>query len=197
MCVAIAGRACLLILHRVELDDPIYPELVSIVVYPGTYRAKRVEQLGVVVTDDEQGRLGESWQHGLVVLSWDAAVAGAATPNDGHDVVLHEFAHQLDAEDGGMDGAPILPSRADYGSWARVFGEEFQALRDAVERGRRASIDEYGATNPPEFFAVVTEEFFEQPEQLERRHPKLYTELEVFYRLDPAGLMHGVALRKP
>lgn len=189
MCVAIAARACLLILHRVEIDDPIYPGLDSIVVYPGAYRAKHVERDGMVVIEGEQNRLGESWTRGVVVLSWEAAVSGAAAPHDGHDVVLHEFAHQLDAQDGGMDGAPDLGASERYASWARVFGEEYQALREAVERGRQASIDAYATTNPAEFFAVVTEAFFEQPKALERRHPELYTELRRFYRLDPAALM--------
>jgi MtfA peptidase len=122
---------------------------------------------------------------------------------DGHNVVLHEFAHQLDAEDGDMDGAPALPLRSMYTAWARVLGEEYADLSASVHRHRRTSIefggrsppkppislrsiDAYGATNPPEFFAVVTEAFFETPKRLKRKHPELYEQLAAFYRQDPA-----------
>ena len=122
-----------------------------------------------------------------MVLAWDAVRAGASDANDGHNVVLHEFAHQLDQEDGTSNGAPILEHRTQYVAWARILGAEFTALRAAAEQGRPTDIDPYGATDPAEFFAVVTEEFFERPEALRRRHPDLYEELRAFYRQDPAA----------
>lgn len=187
MKLVIAARACLLVLARIELDQPLYPGLDTIVVYPSTYRAKVREREGYVVVEGDQARLGESWTRGVVVLSWDAVQAGDASPHDGHDVVLHEFAHQLDAEDGEMDGTPELGGLERYAVWSKIAGTEYAALRADVERHRKTSIDPYGATNAPEFFAVVVEQFFERPRALEARHPELYRELAGFFRFDPAA----------
>jgi Mlc titration factor MtfA (ptsG expression regulator) len=186
MCLVIAARACLLVLHRVELDEPLYPTLDSIIVYPSTYRAPHREQHGYVVVEGEQRRLGESWSHGAVVLSWDAVLAGGNDLHDGHDVVLHEFAHQLDAAGGDMDGTPELDSWARYAVWAKIAGNAYKALYDAVVERRPTTIDPYGATNAPEFFAVVVEQFFETPGALASHHPALYAELVAFFRIDPA-----------
>ncbi len=186
MRVVIAARACLLVLQRVELDEALYPDLSTVIVYPSTYRARVKRQEGYVTIEDEQARLGESWTQGVVVLAWDAVLSGAANLSDGHDVVLHEFAHQLDAEDGAMDGTPELDDLERYSVWSSVAGAEYADLVDAVERRSKTSIDAYGATNAPEFFAVVVEKFFEQPTALLRRHPDLYTELATFFRFDPA-----------
>jgi Mlc titration factor MtfA (ptsG expression regulator) len=187
MRVVIAARACLLLLWRADLDSPLYPDLETVIIYPSTYKAKVQRREGYVTIDDEQARLGESWERGVVVLSWDAVVSGGASSSDGHDVVLHEFAHQLDAEDGAMDGTPELDDLKRYGVWSRVAGAEYAELVDAVEHHRKTSIDAYGATSAPEFFAVVVEQFFERPSALERRHPELYQELATFFRFDPAA----------
>jgi Mlc titration factor MtfA (ptsG expression regulator) len=191
MRIVIAARACLLVLHRVELDDPLYPELSSVVVYPSSYRVRETQQDGYVVIEGEETRLGESWTRGVVVLSWDAVVTGGANREDGHDVVLHEFAHQLDAEDGLMDGTPELDDRRRYAAWSRIAGAEFTALQEAVERHKKTTLDAYGASNEPEFFAVAVEAFFEKPLRLRHDHPELYAELVVFFRLDPAELLSG------
>lgn len=183
--VTIAAQACLLLLHR---EPHYYPRLVSILVYPHAYVAQSRERLpGGIVVETPSGRLGESWVDDVVVLAWDAVRSGASDPNDGHNVVLHEFAHQLDQEDGTSNGAPILEHRTQYVAWARILGDEFDALRAAAEHGRHTDIDSYGATNPAEFFAVVTEAFFERPDALRRRHPELYDELRTFYKQDPAA----------
>ena len=181
--VVIAAQACLLLLHR---DTDIYPDLVTVLVYPSTYVSKTPRREGMVVFDEPSARLGESWQRGLVVLAWDAVRRETASM-DGHNVVLHEFAHQLDGEAGGTDGAPELGTRARYATWARVLGAEFEELTARIHAGRGSDIDGYGATNPPEFFAVVTEMFFEKPQQLQKRHPELYATLADFYRQDPAS----------
>jgi Mlc titration factor MtfA (ptsG expression regulator) len=181
--VTIAAQACLLLLHR---EPHYYPRLVSILVYPHPYVAKATQRLpGGIVNEGESSRLGESWVEDLVVLAWDAVRAGASDANDGHNVVLHEFAHQLDQEDGTSDGAPILEHRSQYVAWARILGAEFEELQRAAERGRPTDIDAYGATNPAEFFAVVSEAFFERPASLKKTHPALYEELQQFYRQDP------------
>ena len=184
--VTIAAQACLLLLHR-EADD--YPRLITILVYPHAYVAKSVEPIGGgVVLEGEVARLGEAWRDGVVVLSWDDVRAGAGDVHDGHNVVLHEFAHQLDQEDGSADGAPILERRSQYVAWARVLGAEYERLRRDAARGHRTVLDQYGATNPAEFFAVATECFFEKPAALRRKHPELYEQLKEFYRQDPVTL---------
>ncbi|CAN5136509.1 zinc-dependent peptidase [soil metagenome] len=178
--LVIASEACLLLVHR-DVDVP-YPDLSSIVVYPNAWKTKRRAHAGSGVLIEEEGvNLGESWSKDLVVLSWERVKNDAMNANDGHNVVLHEFAHQLDAEDGAVDGSPELPTRKRYGRWASVFQPEFEAL---VE-GAKSDIDHYGATNPAEFFAVVTEEFYEQPHSLSESHPALFTELVKFYGFDP------------
>lgn len=193
MCVTIAARACLLVLQRNELDQPLFPELDTIIVYPSTYRARQQRQEGYVVVDDEQARLGESWTRGMIVLSWDAVQAGGANSKDAHDVVLHEFAHQLDAEDGAMDGTPELGALARYGAWSRIAGSEYAALYEAVEHHEKTTLDPYGATNAPEFFAVLVEHFFERPSDLASKHPELYRELATFFRFDPVARMRAKA----
>jgi Mlc titration factor MtfA (ptsG expression regulator) len=186
--VTIASQACLLLLHR---ETDYFPDLDVVLVYPNTYVAPTREYFaGGVALADRQARLGQS-ASGVVVLAWDAVRRGASDVHDGHNVTLHEFAHQLDQEDGAVDGAPVLSGRAMYTAWAHVFGDEFAHLVDDVAKNHRTDIDAYGATNPAEFFAVVTEMFFEKPRQLRRRHPELYQQLALFYRQDPAARAGG------
>jgi len=131
-------------------------------------------------------RLGETGrQLGALVIAWDAAKSGAADPADGKNVVLHEFAHQLDFENHAEDGTPALATREQQLSWHQVMRTEFALLRAADETGIPTLLDTYGATNPAEFFAVSTEAFFERPYALRARHPKLYAELQSYFRQDP------------
>ena len=184
--VTIAAQACLLLMHR---ETDYYPKLTSILVYPSGYTAHESRAIGGGIWEEgPDERLGHTQEDlGALVLAWDSVKAGAADPTDGENLVLHEFAHQLDYEDDITDGTPALNTRAEYLAWARVMSEEFEALRGAEERGAATLIDQYGATNPAEFFAVVTEAFFERPEALRRRHPALYEELARFYKQDPAS----------
>jgi MtfA peptidase len=182
--VTIAAQACLLLLHR---ETDYYPRLITILVYPNAYVAKIIEPMGGgIVLESEMVRLGEAWNSGVAVLSWDDVSRGASDLHDGHNVVLHEFAHLLDFEDDSANGAPILEHRSHYVTWARVLSDEYQQLRRDTELGRTDVLDEYGATHPAEFFAVATECFFEKPIQLRRKHPHLYEELKRYYRQDPA-----------
>ncbi|MES2643613.1 MAG: M90 family metallopeptidase [Myxococcota bacterium] len=184
--VTIAAQACLLLLHR-DVDDP-YPTLDTVLVYPSGWVTDGRRHQDGLVHEGPQARTGESWQRGLVILAWDAARHGARDDDDGHNVVLHEFAHQLDTETGGnADGAPVLPERGMYTAWSRVLGREYEALVAAIHRDRPTTLDPYGATNPAEFFAVVTEAFFERPRRLRERHPELYEQLAGFYKQDPAA----------
>ena len=183
--VTIAAQACIPLLGLDDAAD-YYPRLRSIVVYPSTYMARREAHDGGVVHEGHDVRLGESWTDGAVVLAWDSVRSGAADPRDGHNVVLHEFAHQLDQEDGGSDGTPELPWGR-YASWARVLSEHYLELRRETRKGKRTVMDDYGATNEAEFFAVATETFFEKPQQLERKLPELYDELRRYFGQDPAA----------
>ncbi len=122
------------------------------------------------------------------MLSWDDVRKGASDIHDGHNLVLHEFAHQLDREDGEINGTPLLEQHSQYVAWGRVLNAEYERLRRDSWLGRYTVLDEYGATNPAEFFAVATECFFEKSGVLKKRHPALYKELKSFYRQDPAVL---------
>jgi Mlc titration factor MtfA (ptsG expression regulator) len=180
--VTIASEACLLLLHH---SWSVYPKLYSVLVYPSAFIAAREErQADGTVSFAEHNLSGESWSNGRVILSWDDVVSGVSNFSDGRNVVLHEFAHQLDSESGSTNGAPIL-RRNSYGSWATVLSKEFEGLRWDSMHHHKNTMDEYGATNPAEFFAVATETFFEKPLQLHRKHQKLYEELVQYYQTDP------------
>ena len=172
--VTIAAQASMLLLNR---RPTYFPKLRTILVYPHTYVAKQNGRDSV--------RLGESWQNGPVVLTWDSVKGGARNVRDGKNVVLHEFSHQLDQEDGSADGAPILESRSCYATWARVLSAEYDRLRAKKKKFRRSVLNKYGATNPAEFFAVATEAFFEKAKQMKKKNPELYEELKTYYKLDP------------
>ena len=182
--VTIAAQACVLLLNR---DDRCYPRLRSVVVYPSTYVAGGGRGLLGGIQDPPSARLGESWGSGVVVLSWSNVKQGAFNFSDGHNVTMHEFAHQLDQEDGNADGAPILERRSAYSSWAKVFSAEFDRLQRKVRKRKRSVLDAYGAGNPAEFFAVATETFFEKPVQLRKKHPELYEELRNYYNVNPVN----------
>jgi len=182
--LTILAQAAVLLLHR---ETGYYPTLKTILVYPSAYFAHQSHVLpDGSVAADPQLRLGESWFQGSLVLAWDNVQSSAHNHDDGRNVTLHEFAHQLDGVATGMDGAPKLPSRARYRDWARVLGAEYETLIDQLHRGHKTKLDPYAATNPPEFFAVATEFFFEKPTTLRRHYPELYQELAAFYRQDTA-----------
>lgn len=190
MRLLIAAQACLLLLGLKNHGH--YPKLRSVLVYPGAFHEARRKTFDLADDDDRQTRLGESWTSGSVVLSAESVVDGARNDDDGMNVVMHEFAHQLDQQDGVGDGAPILEQSADfddddYADWARVLGENYQAMLDDLFDHRRPVLDPYGATNPAEFFAVATETFFEEPERLLDEAPDLYAALQKFYGLDPVA----------
>lgn len=182
--VTVAAQACLLLLNR---DTRYYPYLSTIVMYPSAYKAttRRQDPATGAVIEEEVVRLGESWLRGQVVLAWDASLHGASDITDGKNLVLHEFAHQLDQKDGHSDGAPILEHASHYVAWARVLSEEYLALAEDVAEDQATFLDRYGATNAAEFFAVATEFFFERPAKFETLHRELYAELKGFYRQDP------------
>ena len=184
--ITIAAQACVLLLHR---ESDYYPRVTSILIYPSSYVAQEDRSIGGGIWEEgDEERLGHTHERmGVIVLAWDAALHGSRIWGDGPNVVLHEFAHQLDFENASTDGTPLLDSRQQYLSWARVLGAEYDELRKVDASGGSSFLNTYGATNPAEFFAVVTEMFFERPIELRARHPALYEELKGFYRQDPAA----------
>ena len=181
--LTIAAEACMLILNR---SSRVYPALRYIIVYPTSFVVERahVDASGVV-DSHPRGLLGESWQNGKVILAWDSVLQGSRNFLDGQNVVLHEFAHQLDSETGSANGAPLLGGASSYNTWAMVLSGEFKELQALSRRGKRSLMDHYGATNPAEFFAVATETFFEKPRQMAKHHHELFEILQGYYRIDP------------
>lgn len=181
--VTIAAQACLLLLNNTR---GYFRNLREILVYPGAFVVDRVNTDGMgVLQEQRQVLAGESWTRGQVILSWADTVAGAADPGDGRNVVIHEFAHQLDQEKGHANGAPALHHRDAYERWSAVMSAEFARLQECAQLQQPHLLNHYGATNPAEFFAVASEVFFEQALNMASLHPELYRELRDFYRLDP------------
>ncbi len=186
--VTIATEAAILLLNR---PSTYFPKCDVILIYPSAYIAKKTIFFGPASSDETSVRLGESWVHGIVVLAWDHVLQNARRRQSGHNVVLHEFAHQLDQEDGRGDGAPILENRSEYDEWARILGGEYEKLQQKALHHQSDVIDFYGTTNPAEFFAVSTETFFENAIRMRKKHASLYDELKQYYRLDPAVWVEG------
>lgn len=180
--VTIAAQACLLVANR---ESYYFPRVRDILVYPSAFVVERVTGGPMLQTDSTRVLSGESWTHGQVVLSWSDALHGAAIDDDGRNVVIHEFAHQLDQEKGYANGAPWLGRRARYPRWSHVMSAEFARLQYSAAAGEPSLFSAYGATEPAEFFAVVSEAFFERPRIFAVLHPALYEELRGVYRVDP------------
>lgn len=181
MRLSIAAQACLLIANT----DAWYQHLRTILIYPGAFTSLRKKYDGYVVTEHRTVRSGESWARGPVVLSWEDAAQGAANDVDGHNVVFHEFAHQLDDLSGRANGVPILGKGQSFDEWERAFLDAYEKHVQRVENGFRTVIDAYGATNHQEFFAVSVELFFEKPAALKKDEPDVYKQLSILLKLDP------------
>ena len=156
--VTIAAQASLLLLN---IEHEYFKDVHTILVYPNAYKTSPQRDAAGVVREG-QANLGEAWRGGPVVLSWYATMRGSLDPKDGHNLVLHEFAHKLDMLDGLADGTPPLARKEQFKTWVKTMTKEFHFLRDAKKSGRATVMDTYGATNPAEFFAVATECFFEK-----------------------------------
>jgi len=181
--VTIAAEACMLLLNR---KTNVYPSLRYIIVYPTTFIVERPQGgAGGIVSEGRKDLLGESWSTGKVILAWDNVLKGSRNFVDGQNVVLHEFAHQLDSESGSTNGAPILVGKNCMRTWAGTLSSEFEELQKEAWQGKKSLIDHYGATNPAEFFAVSTETFFEKPAQMAKHHTELFEVLRNYYRIDP------------
>jgi len=179
--VTIAGHACLLLLERAFSN---YDDVKSILVYPDIYRVQDTDSDGLVVSTSEETRAGEAWSHGRVILAWSQCEQAIANPHGPHNVILHEFAHQLDYLDGSADGAPPL-SGQDARHWQETMTKAWDHLQHRLEHHHKPWLDPYGATEPAEFFAVLTEAFFQQPEHLLEAQPEVYKAMCGYYRIDP------------
>lgn len=182
--VTIAAQASLLLLG---FEDYYFDRLLTVLVYPEEYVApETIRGPGGIVIETASARLGEAWHGGPVILSWPDVLHGGQIPDDGENVVLHEFAHVLDMHDADADGTPPLESGEQYRTWDEVMSAEYARLVRRAEHGRPTLLNHYGATSEAEFFAVATECFFEEPRDLQIEHPRLYEVLKAFYRQDPA-----------
>jgi MtfA peptidase len=177
--VTIAATAALLLLG---VEGFYFDHVNTVIVFPRPIR--RESRQGLVV-GQESHHSGEAWQSGQVVLSWQDVVSDSQNPSDGHNLVIHEFAHCLDGLDGEMGGSLYFRDSATAQQWEQVCNSEFEALSRAAEQGESTLLDHYGATNLAEFFAVSTETFFEQPRQLKDQHAELFDLLVKYYHVDP------------
>jgi hypothetical protein len=202
MRVLIAAQACLMVLQlQFQPGTVPFPELRQVLLYPSAFVVTATHaQPGGVVSSGKEVRLGESWQHGQVVLSWPDVQAGvfsgvwpqlvAEPPHlSTSNLVIHEFAHQLDQETGPANGAPILRVGQSAQTWRHIFKQEYEKLQWLVDAGEASLIDPYGASAPEEFFAVASETFFMQPQAMHEQHPALFAQLAQYYGLNPTAWM--------
>lgn len=185
--LAIAIQACMLILN---LDLDWYKSWTEVIIYPGEFvtRREEMDEAGVVHTIEES-MSGESWEHGTVVLSWADVQQARQAGKEGagaYNVVIHEFAHQIDMLNGVANGFPPLHKEMSRERWATVFNSAYEHFCKRVKDWERTDIDEYAAENPAEFFAVVSEAFFETPSVVLKQYPEVYAQLALFYRQQPA-----------
>ena len=179
ICVAIAAQGCLPIL---EFGLAAYRNWVGIIVYPDEFVVPRqMEDEDGVVHEYDDVLSGEAWQGGPLIISWrDVQMAG-----DGYNVVIHEFAHKLDMQNGEADGMPALPPGLTAETWEKVFFAAYDDFCRRVDRGEETLIDPYASEHPAEFFAVLSENFFETPEVVSTEYPPLYDLFKRYYRQDP------------
>jgi Mlc titration factor MtfA (ptsG expression regulator) len=185
--VTIAAHACILLLHR---ETDYYPRLDSILVYPRPFFAETATRgPGKTYIKGRESRVGESWCTGAVIFAWSDVTRSIRHRDEGHNVLFHEFAHQLDSENFVSDGFPIMDEEEIAEEWSEAFSNAYEQFLDDVEQGHETIIDEYGAESPPEFFAVLTETFFELPVELSEDYPELYEAMKHYFRQDPATLV--------
>ena len=181
MRLSIATQACLLIANR----DIWYDTLRTLLIYPGAFKSRQPARNGFVVTERETIRAGESWHRGPVILSWAHSKTGALNPDDGHNVVLHEFAHQMDDLSGQTNGVPLLAKGQSFAAWERAILPAYEAHVHDVTKGRKTIMDAYGAQGHEEFFAVGTETFFEKPTAMKQDMPEVYAQFVALFEMDP------------
>lgn len=179
ICVSIAAQGCLPIL---KLGLNAYRDWIGIVVYPDEFVVpRRIEDESGIVHEYDDVLSGEAWEGGPLIVSWhDVQMAG-----DGYNVVIHEFAHKLDMLNGDADGMPALHSGMTEAEWEEIFFAAYENFCQRVDSGEETAIDPYASEAPAEFFAVLTESFFEIPDLVAEEYPALYELLSRYYRQDP------------
>lgn len=184
--VTIAGMAGLVTLG---FEDEYYAKVLTILVYPDIYVAQdQTVMHGGVVLEGHSQRLGEAWYRGPVIVSWKDARRAGRNPDFGRNVVVHEFAHQLDMQnDRYADGIPPMRSLAQLEHWEHVMEQGYRKLAAHCQRGIPTAIDCYGTTSMSEFFAVACETFFQWPEDLREEFPELYAAFCDYFNQDPAA----------
>ena len=181
--VTIAGQAGLMLLGWA---NRYFDQLRTVLVYPDTYVVPEKKQLPGGVVEESYGvRLGEAWQHGPVILSWENVNRGDRPYEPGRNVVVHEFAHILDTTSDAFNGTPHLDTSEQYATWRDVMTSEFHRLNRAAQHAIPTLLDQYGTQNEAEFFAVAVECFFEQPAAMAEEHSQLYNLLSDFFAQDP------------
>lgn len=185
--VIISAQACLLLLG---LPHNYYKNVESIIVYPTTVvppqRKPGFFEITSTPVEPSVPIIGQAFRQGPVIIVWDAALRGGRHPESGHNVIYHEFAHKLDMLDGAADGTPPLRDRAEYRDWVLTCSREYLRLKHSSGKVKKPFLDPYAATNEAEFFAVATEQFFDQPQLMIKHAPDLYRVLKEYYRQDPA-----------
>lgn len=191
MRAVVSAMACTLTL-AFDDDEALYPNASRVIFYPETIVRRRSRRAGAVVIEGEEHLIGEAWSErnardsGVVTLVWADVVKGGVNPNDGRNLVYHEFAHVLDAIGGVPDGVPPVGDDESERTWQGTFRAEFDSLAEAWETGRGIPLDAYALTSEAELFAVATESYLERPRLLRLKLPRLYDLLDSFYRLGPA-----------
>lgn len=177
--VTIAAQAALML---VGMEHDYFSQVLSIIVFPSQYEMVREE------TDQEaKVALGQAFWRGPVLLSWNEVLAEGRDPSAGRNLVIHEFAHQLDFLDGSVNGVPALRDAKQTHRWSRAMKAQFLRLQRDLRRGRKTFLGEYAATHPTEFFSVLSEKFFTVPRELKHFHPNLHEILVEYYGIDPSG----------
>lgn len=193
MKLIIAAQAALLLLGM-DLDparDDVFANVQTILVYPSGFVAPTPRTGPGGVVTEGHSNLGEAHYMGAyggpVIVSWRHAHAGGLNGGDGHNLILHEFAHKLDYLDGVSDGTPPLRGKAEVARWREVMTAHYQDLVRRAQRGEPSLLNFYGATNPAEFFAVATETYFERGAEMRRWLPALYDLLREYYGVETDG----------
>jgi Mlc titration factor MtfA (ptsG expression regulator) len=190
MKVTIAAQACLLLLG---IEHEYFSNVRSILIFPRHFipLPNEAPDDSGVVHQSSEAALGQAWENGPIILSWESSRAGGRNSEDGLNVVLHEFAHKLDLRDGLVNGTPPLNNREQHARWVEVMQREFDILVEKTEKRKATLLDKYGATDSGEFFAVSVECFFEKPTQLRQKHPDLYEVLRDYFNQNPAARSRG------
>ena len=185
--VTISAQACLLLLG---LPHEFYRNVSTILVYPSTVVPPKPKlghfEIAFAPVEGVHPIIGQAFRQGPVIRIWDAVLHSGRHPEQGHNVVYHEFAHKLDMLDGTVDGTPPLTDLDEFRDWVVICSREYLRLKSEVKTGKKSFLSAYGSTNEAEFFSVATEEFFDRPLRMKEHSPDLYRVLKEYYRQDPA-----------